>query len=259
MSKGWAVILGASSGFGAATATALATEGHPIFGVHLDLRATRARADAVRDDVARLGVPVSFYNGNAASAERRAEALDQLELAAAGAPVSVLVHSLAFGSLRPFIGPPRERIGQKHLDMTLSVMAHSLLYWVQDLLDRGLLADGARVFAMTSSGSLVAMPSYGAVSAAKAALESHVRQLAVELAPRQITVNALMAGVTHTPALERIPDWERLAEVGRQRNPHGRLTTPEDVARCVVALTSPGTAWMTGNVIRVDGGETLTV
>jgi enoyl-[acyl-carrier protein] reductase III len=115
------------------------------------------------------------------------------------------------------------------------------------------------VFALTSSGSLVAFPSYGAVSAAKAALEAHVRQLAVELAPRQITVNAIMAGLCRTPALQKIPGAERLAEAAAARNPSGRLTEPEDVARCLVALASPGTAWLTGNVLRVDGGETIAV
>ena len=126
-------------------------------------------------------------------------------------------------------------------------------------LDRGLLRPGARVFALTSSGSLVAFPSYGAVSAAKAALEAHVRQLAVELAPQQITVNAIMAGLCRTPALQKIPGAERLAEAAAARNPSGRLTEPDDVARCLVALAGPGTAWLTGNVLRVDGGETIAV
>jgi NAD(P)-dependent dehydrogenase (short-subunit alcohol dehydrogenase family) len=95
------------------------------------------------------------------------------------------------------------------------------------------------------------------VSAAKAALEAHIRQLAVELAPLGITANAIMAGVTQTPALAKIPGAHEIARKALERNPHGRLTLPEDIARCVVALTSPGTAWLTGNVLRVDGGETI--
>jgi enoyl-[acyl-carrier protein] reductase III len=251
-------VLGASSGFGAAIALALAKRGHPILGAHLDLRATQPRAEAVRSAIEAMGVPVRFHNANAADPRRRAEALDLLAEADPQARVGVLVHSLAFGSLRPFVGEPQARITPRQLDMTLEVMAHSLVYWVQDLLDRGLLAEGARVFALTSSGSLAALPAYGAVSAAKAALEAHVRQLAVELAPRGITVNAIMAGLARTPALEQIPGWERLAATASARNPHGRLTTPDDVANCLVALCSPDTSWMTGNVIRVDGGETIT-
>jgi NAD(P)-dependent dehydrogenase (short-subunit alcohol dehydrogenase family) len=93
------------------------------------------------------------------------------------------------------------------------------------------------------------------VSAAKAALEAHVRQLAVELAPRAITVNAIRAGVTATRAAQKIPGYESLEHGARRRNPSGRLTTPEDVARAIVVLTHPDTAWVTGNVIGVDGGE----
>jgi enoyl-[acyl-carrier protein] reductase III len=257
--RGWVIVLGASSGFGAAAARAFAAEGHPICGLHLDLRATLPRAHAVRDDVLAAGVPALLHNGNAADPAVRAQALDALQAADADAHVAVLVHSLAFGALRPFVGAAGERVAPKHMEMTLDVMAHSLVWWTQDLLDRGLLRPGARVFALTSSGSLVAFPSYGAVSAAKAALEAHVRQLAVELAPQQITVNAIMAGLCRTPALQKIPGAERLAAAAAARNPSGRLTEPEDVARCLVALAGPGTAWLTGNVLRVDGGETIAV
>ena len=87
------------------------------------------------------------------------------------------------------------------------------------------------------------------------ALEAYVRQLAVELAPLGVTANAIKAGVTDTPALRKIPGNEVMIEGARARNPAGRLTTPEDVARCLVALAAPGTAWLTGNVLNVDGGE----
>lgn len=253
--RGWAVVLGASSGFGAATARALAAAGYSILGVHLDLRATAPQAEAVRADCLAAGVQALFLNGNAADAARRAEAIAALR--AAGAHVAVLVHSLAFGTLRPMIGAPAERLGPSHLAMTMDVMANSLVWWVQDLLDAELLDAGARVLALTSSGSLVVLPSYGAVSAAKAALESHVRQLAVELAPQRITVNAVMAGVCRTPALAKIPAGARLADLAEARNPSGRLTTPDDVAGALVALCSPGLAWMTGTVVRVDGGESI--
>ena len=140
-------------------------------------------------------------------------------------------------------------------DMTLTVMAHSLVYWAQGLVRRGLMGQGGRIYAMTSSGGDRVIPSYGAVSAAKASLESHCRQLALELAPYGITANSIRAGVTDTPALRKIPGAEQMIEEARQQNPYGRLTTPEDVARCMVSLADEGTAWMTGNVIRVDGGE----
>jgi enoyl-[acyl-carrier-protein] reductase (NADH) len=110
---------------------------------------------------------------------------------------------------------------------------------------------------MSSEGSILAVPTYGAVSAAKAALEAHVRQLALELALEGITVNAIRAGVTDTPALRRIPGWQQLVEAAQTRNPQGRMTRPEDVADALTVLATPQTHWMTGNVIGVDGGEVM--
>jgi len=258
VSRPWVVILGASSGFGAEAARAFAAAGHPIFGAHMDRRGTLPQVQALIDELRGHGVPVVFHNGNAASDETRAQAIDALHAAMSehGGQVGVLLHSLAFGTLRPYLG--ESTIGRRHLDMTLDVMANSLVYWTQDLIGRDLFGPTGRIFAMTSSGSIAVWPSYGAVSAAKCALESHCRQLALELAPRGITVNAIMAGVTRTPALDKIPGAEQIAERALARNPSGRLTSPADVAACLLALSAPGTAWMTGNVIRVDGGETIT-
>lgn len=89
--------------------------------------------------------------------------------------------------------------------MTLNVMANSLVYWTQGLIFRNLLAEGGRIFTLTSAGSHSVIPFYGAVSAAKAALESHTRQLVYELATMNVTANSIMAGVTDTQALQKIP------------------------------------------------------
>src|SRR5207244_8084436 len=105
------------------------------------------------------------------------------------------------------------------------VMAHSLVYWTQEVVGRGLMTSGGRVYAMTSSGGARVLPFYGPVSAAKAALESHIRQLALELAPHSITANAIRAGVTHTPALQKIPGQIGRASC-RERGQHaGGATT----------------------------------
>ena len=75
------------------------------------------------------------------------------------------------------------------------------------------------------------------------------------VAPLGITANAIRAGVTDTPALRKIPGAAHMMAEQEAQNPHGRLGTPEDVAECLVALARPETYWMTGNTIRVDGGE----
>ena len=250
------LILGASSGFGEAAALEFARAGFDIVGVHLDRRAGMAKVEELKQQIEALGASPLFRNMNAASPEKRDELLDELAGQCAPGSVRVLVHSLAFGTLRPLVAEEAsDSMTQEQMDMTLTVMAHTLIYWTQGLVSRGLMGDGGRIFAMTSSGGDRVIPSYGAVSAAKASLESHCRQLALELAPHGITANAIRAGVTDTPALRKIPGAEYMIEEAKRQNPYGRLTTPEDVARCMVALCDRGTDWMTGNTIRVDGGE----
>ena len=256
----WALILGVSSGFGEATSLELARSGYDIIGVHLDRRSTLPHVETVIDGVRAAGRQALFFNVNAADPERREEVLSRAsEALGPSGVVAVLLHSLAFGNLRPYIADnPQDAITAAQMDMTLTVMAHSLVYWAQDLVHRGMMRRGGKIFAMTSAGGSRVLPNYGAVSAAKAALESHVRQLTMELAPRGIAVNAIRAGVTDTPALRKIPGHEIIAETALKRNPSGRLTTTEDVARAIAALCRPGTDWMSGNVIGVDGGEDVT-
>lgn len=253
--KGWALILGSSSGFGAAAARAYARAGYDIIGVHLDRRATMPRVEDLLAELRATGQQVHFFNQNAASADARAAMI--AEIGARLGPdgrINVLLHSLAFGTLRPLVGKDSKPVSPRQIEMTLDVMAHSFVYWVQDLHTAALL-ERTRIFAMTSAGSHHAWANYGPVSAAKATLESYVRQLTMELAPFGHTVNAILAGVTDTPALAKIPGAEDLKDSALRKNPHNRLTRPEDVAACLVELSRPGTYWMTGNTIRVDGGE----
>ena len=210
----------------------------------------------VIDDIEATGQKARFFNVNAADPEKRQEVLDALR--DEGAKVRVMMHSLAFGTLRQFFDEdPSKSLTQKQMDMTFDVMANSLVYWAQDIQQAGMFDDDARIFAMTSEGSSRIWPSYGAVSAAKAALESHIRQISVELGPAGIAANSIQAGVTDTPAQNKIPGAEEMLEGALRRNPRGRLTTPEDVARTIRVLSLPGIGWMTGNIIRVDGGESL--
>jgi NAD(P)-dependent dehydrogenase (short-subunit alcohol dehydrogenase family) len=258
----WALILGASSGFGASAALALAHSGFDIFGVHLDRRATLPNAERIISQIREMGRKALFFNVNAADPARRTEIIQICGQEVAGTMpatgIDLVLHSLAFGTLKPFIAESSETaIRQADMNMTLDVMAHSLVYWVQELFAAGLLKKGAKILAMTSAGSRRVWPGYGAVSAAKAALESHVRQLAVELGPHGISANALRAGITDTPAARRIPGSERMFARALDSNPGRRLTTPEDVAEFLCAILSYDSSWMTGNVIGLDGGEDL--
>jgi enoyl-[acyl-carrier protein] reductase III len=263
----WALVLGASSGFGEAVSLALAAEGYDICGVHLDRRVGQKHADEIVRKIEAHDRQALFFNSNAADDEARGAIVAELGEAFAAARANgqspylrVLFHSLAFGTLKPFLAlDPNDAINRRNMEMTLDVMAHSLVYWTQDVWRAGMLGDGSHVFAMTSEGSSRVIASYGAVSAAKAALESHVRQLAMELARlgSGATVNAIRAGVTMTPALQQIPERDKLIAHAETRNPMGRMTTVGDVAQAVVRLSENGTHWITGNVIGIDGGELI--
>ena len=255
----WALILGASSGFGEASAIELARAGMNILGVHLDRRERLPYVEDLQVKIRGLGRETQFFNVNASDDQYRCDTVQKIRERLSVEPqgtLRVLLHSLAFGSLKPLAGA-EQVVSRNQLEITLNTMGHSLVYWVQECLLAGLFDKGARIFAMTSAGGGKAIPHYGPVGAAKAILEAHIRQLALELAPAGITANAIMAGVTDTPALRQIPGHERLMEIARLRNPNKRLTTPEDVARCIAALCHPATYWLTGNTLQVDGGENI--
>jgi enoyl-[acyl-carrier-protein] reductase (NADH) len=253
----FALILGSSSGFGKATSLYLAEKGFNIFGVHLDRKSAIPQIEDLIKEIKSKGVFVKFFNVNAADHDKRKEVIKEIAdyLKKENKYLRIVLHSLAFGTLKPYIG--EDRITPQNMEMTVEVMGHSLVWWVIELFENKLLGNGSRIFAMTSMGSQRVWKNYGPISAAKAVLESHVRQLAYELAKFGITVNAIQAGITDTPALRKIPNYEKMIEFAQNFNPSGRITKPIDVAKAIYALSLPETQWITGNIIRVDGGEAL--
>ena len=258
--KEYALILGASSGFGEAVALELAANGYNIIGVHLDRGSALTKVEQIVSQIKNLGVEAMYFNVNAASEKNRQQVIqrltDHFKIKNVEGRIKVFLHSLAFGSLAPYIHRDvKERLSGKQMDMTMNVMAHSLVYWCQDLVDANLFTKGTKIYAMTSSGSVRVTPYYGAVSAAKAALESHIRQLALELAPYGVTANTIRAGVTFTPALRKIPGHETMIDLALSQIPFKRLTQPGDIAKFIAAQATSDEIWATGNVFNLDGGE----
>jgi NAD(P)-dependent dehydrogenase (short-subunit alcohol dehydrogenase family) len=249
-------------------------------GVELVTMNVDALDTAVRDDcMDRLAVAmgsvgrvrvllhsIAFGNLKLLVPEPATPRLDGDALAAAlGVPPDALAAAASklfaegYDALAPLAEPPvypaSAYLDDEDFARTVHAMGTSLVGWARALVERGLFADDARVFGLTSEGNTVAWRGYAAVAAAKVALESVSRAMAVELAPYGVRTNVIQAGVTDTPALRAIPGSAQLAASARQRNPFRRLTTPRDVANVICLLATDEAAWINGALIRVDGGE----
>tara|TARA_B100000965_G_scaffold55075_1_gene41508 strand:- start:1404 stop:2183 length:780 start_codon:yes stop_codon:yes gene_type:complete len=255
MKNKWAIILGCSTGHGAAISKQLASEGYGIIGFHLDRGPIKKQAQALEKEIHPLNEgKVKFWNENAADKETMLNRVQEIKSLIKDGYVKLLMHSIAFGSTTNFFQP--SPVKQRQMDMTQHVMAHCLIYWTQALMDEGLLLKGSRVLGLTSEGSYKAMEGYGPVGVSKASLEAVVRQIGWELGNKGITANTIQAGITATRALTKISDnWEEWVEETKKRNPMKRLTTPEDVAGLVSLLMSDKADFINCSTIFCDGGE----
>lgn len=251
----WAVILGGSSGLGLATAQKLAAEGMHICIIHRSRRSVMGDFENAVSQMQALGREVIHFNMDAMNESKRAHAISQLKEKLGTSNCKVLVHSIAKGNLKPLYSKSTPTLSSADFAITLEAMATSLYDWVSAFAKAELFADRARVVAFTSEGSSRAWPQYAAVAAAKSALESIVRGVALEFAPLGVTANCIQAGVTDTESLRMIPGSELMKEQSLQRNPSGRLTTPQDVANAVYLLSRDEADWINGVVLAVDGGE----
>jgi enoyl-[acyl-carrier protein] reductase III len=237
---GSALVTGGTRGIGKAIALRLARDGASrlVLGY---LRNDRAAEEAA-EEVRAAGAEPMLVRGNITSPR----VLD--ELARAG-PYRVVVHNAATGVIRPAL-----QTEDKHWDWTLNANARALLSLARAVAPD--MAPGATIAAISSLGSHRVLENYVLVGTSKAALESVVRYLAVELAPRGIRVNAVSAGVVETGALDHFPNRaEMLRSV--ERTPAGRLVSPEDVAATVAFLCSEDADMIRGQTLVVDGGFSL--
>jgi enoyl-[acyl-carrier protein] reductase III len=234
------VVTGGSRGIGKAIALRFADLGAARVGIGY-LRNDRA-AEATAEELRSRGAEPVLVRGGVAS-ERVAREIGEL------AP-RVLVHSAATGVIRPAL-----ETEDKHWDWTHSANARALLSITRAAAPA--MAEGSSIVAVSSLGSVRVLENYVLVGTSKAALESLVRYLAVELAPRGIRVNAVSGGVIDTEALDHFPNKEQMLKHGRERTPVGRLAEPDDLADAVVFLSSPQARMVCGHTLVVDGGFSL--
>jgi enoyl-[acyl-carrier protein] reductase III len=252
----WALILGGSSGFGFAAVEKLARYGMNIAVLY---RETATADKALKENLAQIAaanqVIITPHNINALDTAARDAFIEQF---AAGKKqkVKLLLHSIARGNLKPLVaGGGKEALTQQDIQLTTYAMATSMLDWTKTLMAAGLFHTDGRIIGLTSEGSDKYWEGYAAVAIAKASLESLTTYMAVELAQYGLKTNLILAGITATPSLKRIPDSEKLIAHAAARNPSGRITKPEDVANVIYLLCTDEAAWINGTVIRVDGGE----
>ncbi len=234
------LVTGGSRGIGKAIALRLARDGatRVAIGYMRADAAAEETADALRD----LGAEPVLVRGNVTSGR-------VLEQVAGLGPLDVFVHNAATGVIRPALESE-----DKHWDWTLNANARAFLALTRVVAP--VMPSGSSVVAISSLGSVRVLENYALVGASKAALESLVRYLAVELGPAGIRVNAVSGGVVDTGALDHFPNREEMLAMGA-RNAAGRMVTPDDLAGAVAFLSSPDAEMVRGQTLIVDGGFAL--
>jgi len=235
------VVTGGTRGIGKTIALRLASEGAAR--VVLGYMRNDAAAAEAAEEVRETGAEPLLVRGNVASDKVIAE------LASHG-PYAVVVHNAATGVIKPAL-----ETEDKHWDWTLNANARALLSLARACAPD--MESGSSIVAISSLGAQRVLENYVLVGTSKAALESVVRYLAVELSPRGIRVNAVSAGVVETEALDHFPNREEMLRAGRTRTPAGRLVEPDDIAGAVAFLCSPDAQMVRGHILIVDGGYSL--
>jgi enoyl-[acyl-carrier protein] reductase III len=241
LENGSVLVTGGTRGIGKAIALRLASEG----AIRLALGYLRNdnAAEAAADEIRAAGAEPILVRGNVASEKVVAEF-------ASHGPYAAIVHNAATGVIKPAL-----ETEDKHWDWTLNANARALLSLARACAPD--MQSGSSIVAVSSLGAQRVLENYVLVGTSKAALESVVRYLAVELSPRGIRVNAVSAGVVETEALDHFPNREQMLSAGKTRTPAGRLVEPEDVAGAVAFLCSPDADMLRGHTLIMDGGYSL--
>jgi enoyl-[acyl-carrier protein] reductase III len=241
------LVTGGSRGIGAAIACGFGAAGADVV---IGYRENDAAASATVRAIEGLGGTARAVRGNLV---RPDEVRALVGEAGASGRLDVLIHSAALGSFKPLLS-----VRPNQWELSMGVNAGAFLVAAQAA--AALFPEaGGRIVALSSLGSGRVVPEYGAIGPSKAALEAVVRSLAVEMAPRGVTVNSVSAGVVDSETIRKHPHAARLLAAAADRTPVGRLATPGDIASVVLFLASPLAGFVTGQTLLVDGGMSLSI
>jgi NAD(P)-dependent dehydrogenase (short-subunit alcohol dehydrogenase family) len=217
-----------------------------------------ASANALAEDIRAAGPRAEILRGDAAMQDGMASGIERFQSVAGPRSARLFVHALADASIGSFVNGPGAPFHPKQFEKTFQVMAHSFVYWTQQLVARDLLADGACMLALTNPFVDSVCGGFGLVAAAKAALDVYVRYLAFELGPKGFRVNVVKFGLVETPAVRRAfsdAAWARVVSRIGGVTPYGTISTTDEVAAFIVHLAHDDTRWFNGATIDLTGGQ----
>ncbi|MCM3024470.1 enoyl-[acyl-carrier-protein] reductase FabL [Heyndrickxia ginsengihumi] len=247
MSNKVALVTGSSRGIGRAVAIELAKEGYDLV---INYARSKSKALEVAEEIEKFGRKALLVKANIGDVQKIKEMFTQIR--DTYGRLDVLVNNAASGVLRPAM-----ELEESHWNWTMNINSKGLLFCSQEAAKLMGLNGGGKIVSLSSLGSIRYLENYTSVGVSKAAVEALTRYLAVELAPKNIIVNAVSGGVLDTDALNHFPNQEEMLEDARKNTPAGRMVQIDDMVKTIKFLLSDDAFMIRGQTIIVDGGRSL--
>jgi enoyl-[acyl-carrier protein] reductase III len=249
MAQKVALITGSSRGIGKATALQLAQEGYDIV---INYARSKKSALETAEEIEALGRKVLVVKANVGDVQKIKEMFLQID--EEFGRLDVFVNNAASGVQRPIM-----ELEETHWDWTININSKALLFCAQEAAKLMEKNGGGKIVSISSLGAIRYLKNYTVVGVSKAALEALTRYLAVELAPKNIIVNAVSGGAVDTEALKHFPNREEILQEAKDKTPAGKMVEIEDIVNCIMFLLSDKSSMIRGQTIIVDGGISLLV
>lgn len=244
-----ALVTGGTRGIGKEIALRLADQGCDLV---INYLRNRSAARETAEELEQKGVKVHLIKANVGDTENIKEMFAEIDREFGR--LDYFVSNAASGVLRPLM-----ELDESHWDWTMNINSRAYLFSAQEAAKIMEKNGGGKIVALSSLGAQRVIPNYTTVGVSKAAVESLTRYLAVELAPKNIVVNAVSGGAVDTDALKHFPNREDILNDAATRTPAGKVVTPEDLAKAVMFLLSEDASMIRGQTLIVDGGISLLV
>lgn len=244
-----ALVTGSSRGIGKQTAIQLAKEGYDLV---INYARSKSAALEVVEEIENLGRKALLVKANVGDVKKIKAMFEQID--ETYGRLDVLVNNAASGVQKPAL-----ELEEHHWDWTMNINSKASLFCAQEaakLMERN---GGGKIVNISSLGSIRYLENYTAVGVSKAALEAITRYLAVELAPKNISVNAISGGAVDTEALQHFPNRDEILAEAANETPAGRIVEIDDMVKAIMFLISDDSSMIRGQTIIVDGGISLLV